>query len=111
MKKAKYTDKFSTSSYQKENERPFEKSSRQVRRERERELQKFSIKMTALTSREWWDAIKLEDKESIRRDYYSNLRTPGFTLDNWIGEVKKKWKPEPVKYRDMVIEILLDGDN
>jgi hypothetical protein len=111
MKKAKYKDKLSLISYSKQIEKSFDKSSRQIRREWKREMEKFSHKMISLTSREWWESMKSDDQDSIRRDYLSNCDVFGFGLDNWIRKVKEKWKPDPVKYRDTIIDILLDGDN
>ena len=115
--KQKYKDKGTFLSYQRQIDKiDAEKSQRAIRREKQRELEKFTILICQYVTKEWWTSFSLEKQLEIKqkwsdanfRWHYHGFEQPNF--ENWLVGIKSIYKPDIDTYRDKIIDKLLDDN-
>ena len=106
--------KYNDISIKKWNEKQLNKddnrSSRSIRRENERLVVAFGIKVKAYIETEWWDSFKYDQKLSIYESWghyhfmncknYTSKQQEELSFKSWITFKYENIKPEKLIYRD-----------
>lgn len=106
----KYKDKHTINQHSKEIRSMYLKSRRSARRESEREVNKFELKICVYLDRDWWQSLSLDDRVSIYRKYISSFKLYNhepISIKDLADIVRKKYSVLKEVYRDKIIDKLL----
>ena len=104
----KYNDKSTRISCYKEFGKESESiSDRNIRRENDRAVKKFSQRVYSFVDRDWWDCVTIHQKRSLYSVWINRNKIYPIEFGKWINEIKKNVIIDKALFREKKINKLI----